>query len=56
MFVLVVVVVVVVVIVAVVVAVVVVVLMSTSQLPPSKPSLQKHFVCLNLSAKHIPPF
>jgi hypothetical protein len=53
---LVVVVVVVVVAVFVVVAVVVVVLISISQLPPSKPTLQKHFVCLNLSAKHVPPF
>jgi hypothetical protein len=40
----------------VVVLVVVVVPMSISQLLPSKPSLQKHFVCLNLSAKHFPPF
>jgi hypothetical protein len=48
--------VVVVVVVVVVLAVVVVVLMSISQLLPSKPSLQKHFVCLNLSAKHVPPF
>jgi hypothetical protein len=48
--------VVVVVAVVVVVVVVVVVLMSISQLLPSKPSLQKHFVCLNLSAKHVPPF
>ncbi len=43
-------------VVLVVFSVVVVVLMSISQLLPPKPSLQKHFVCLNLSAKHVPSF
>ena len=43
-------------VVLVVVVVVVVVLMSISQLLPPKPSLQKHFVWLNLSAKHVPSF